>query len=70
MSLALKAETPAAIEKRIDALLQQMTLQEKLGQISQSTSMQNPISEEIKRQIRAAPSSRSRSVSRPVGIVS
>jgi beta-glucosidase len=53
MSLALKAETPAAIEKRIDALLQQMTLQEKLGQISQSTSMQNPISEEIKRQIRA-----------------
>lgn len=40
------------IEKRIDALLAKMTLQEKIGQMSQSTSMQTPLSEDIKQQIR------------------
>ena len=54
MSLAQLAypATPD-IEKRIDALLGRMTLQEKLGQMSQSTSMQTPISEDIKQQIRS-----------------
>lgn len=41
------------IEKRIDTLIGQMTLEEKLGQMSQSTSMTSPISDEIKREIRA-----------------
>jgi beta-glucosidase len=52
MSYALQAESPAEVEKRIDALLRSMTLAEKLGQMSQATSMQNPISADIKRQIR------------------
>lgn len=41
------------IEKRVDALLKQMTVEEKLGQMSQSTAMASPISDEIKQQIRA-----------------
>ena len=36
------------IEKRIDALLARMTLEEKLGQMSQSTAMQTPLSNELK----------------------
>ncbi|MEX2260901.1 MAG: glycoside hydrolase family 3 N-terminal domain-containing protein [Bryobacteraceae bacterium] len=52
MSLALQANPPAEIEKRIDALLGRMTLQEKLGQMSQSTSLQAPLSGEIRQQIR------------------
>ncbi len=46
--------TPATpeIERRIDALLGRMTLEEKLGQMSQSTSMQTPLSDELKQQIR------------------
>lgn len=45
------AATPE-IEKRIDALLGRMTLEEKLGQMSQSTSMQTPLSDDLKQQIR------------------
>ena len=41
------------IEKRIDALLKRMTLEEKLGQLSQSTAMATPITDEIKQQIHA-----------------
>lgn len=52
MTLALQTSLPADIEKRIDALLARMTLEEKLGQMSQATSMRNPIPEEIKQQIR------------------
>jgi beta-glucosidase len=52
MVLVLHASPSAEIEKRIDALIARMTLQEKLGQVSQSTSMQAPISDEIKQQIR------------------
>ncbi len=53
MSLAeLATPAPPDTEKRIDALLARMTLEEKLGQMSQSTSMQTPLSEELKRQIR------------------
>src|SRR3954453_22672496 len=46
--------TPATpeTERRIDALLGRMTLEEKLGQMSQSTSMQTPLSDELKQQIR------------------
>ena len=52
MVSALYAIPAPEIEKRIDALLARMTLEEKLGQMSQSTSMQAPLSEEIKQQIR------------------
>src|SRR5689334_17038561 len=45
------AATPDT-EKRIDALLGRMTLEEKLGQMSQSTSMQTPLSDDLKQQIR------------------
>ena len=48
---ALRAP-PADIEARIDALLARMTLDEKVGQMSQSTSMQTPMSERIKQEIR------------------
>ncbi len=48
----LHAAASSEIEKRIDALLARMTLEEKLGQMSQSTSMATPISGEIKQQIR------------------
>jgi beta-glucosidase len=54
MSLAqLATPAPPDTEKRIDALLARMTLEEKLGQMSQSTSMQTPLSEELKGQIRS-----------------
>ncbi len=49
---ALFAATPADIDRRIDDLLKRMTLEEKLGQMSQSTSMNTPISDEIKNEIR------------------
>ena len=52
MAVFLQALPPAEVDKRIDVLLARMTLEEKLGQMSQSTSMQIPISEEIKQQIR------------------
>lgn len=41
------------IEHRIDALLKRMTLEEKLGQMSQSTDLAAPITDKIKQQIRA-----------------
>lgn len=49
----LSAAPQEGIEKRIDSLLRRMTLEEKLGQMSQSTEMASPITDEIKRQIRA-----------------
>jgi beta-glucosidase len=52
MTAALEAATVPEIEKRIDALLAHMTLEEKLGQMSQSSSLATPISGEIKQQIR------------------
>jgi len=52
LSLPLVAATPAEIEQRIDALLAQMTLDEKIGQMSQSTSLQSPLSEQNKAEIR------------------
>lgn len=52
MAVALHAFPPAEVEKRVDALLSRMTLDEKLGQMSQSTAMRDPISDEIKQEIR------------------
>jgi beta-glucosidase len=49
----LRAQPPADIERRVDALLARMTLDEKIGQMSQSTSMKTPVSEQIKAEIRA-----------------
>ncbi len=49
----LSIASAQSIEQRIDGLLQKMTLDEKLGQMSQSTSLATPPSVEIKEQIRA-----------------
>jgi hypothetical protein len=48
----LRAATPQEIERRIDELVARMTLTEKLGQMSQSSNMQAPLSDAIKEQIR------------------
>jgi beta-glucosidase len=48
----LGAAPPPDIEQRISALLARMTLDEKLGQMSQATSMRSPISDQIKDEIR------------------
>lgn len=47
------ATTEAEIDKKINALLTRMTLDEKIGQMSQSTSLATPLSESIKAEIRA-----------------
>jgi beta-glucosidase len=52
MSLTLPAAPPPDLEQRINALLQKMTLDEKLGQMSQATSLQSPLSEQNKAEIR------------------
>jgi beta-glucosidase len=49
---ALPAFSQPAVESRIDALIARMTLEEKLGQMSQSTSM-NTLTDAIKAEIRA-----------------
>src|SRR5581483_9907109 len=41
-----------SIEQRIDSLVSRMTLDEKIGQMSQSTSMATPLAESIKTEIR------------------
>jgi beta-glucosidase len=43
---------PADIERRIDDLMARMTLAEKVGQMSQSTSMSSPLSDQLKAEIR------------------
>jgi beta-glucosidase len=48
-----RAATDAEIEDRINALIGRMTIEEKLGQMSQSTSLATPLSDQIKEQIRA-----------------
>jgi beta-glucosidase len=50
---ALAAGAQTGVEKRVDALLARMTLEEKLGQMSQSTAMAAPLSDKIKGEIRA-----------------
>jgi len=49
---AFGAPPEAEIEQRVNALLARMTLDEKIGQMSQSTSLATPLSDEIKQQIR------------------
>lgn len=53
MSSAFSATPDAEIEQRVRELLSRMTLDEKIGQMSQSTSMAAPLSESIKQDIRA-----------------
>ena len=43
---------PPDVEQRVNALLARMTLDEKIGQMSQSTSLQPPLTDQIKDQIR------------------
>ncbi len=50
LSFALRA---AEFDQRIEALLARMTLDEKIGQMSQSTSLATPLSQEIKEEIRS-----------------
>src|SRR5262245_36921223 len=52
MAAALEAATPPSFDNRISTLLARMTLEEKIGQMSQSTSMRTPLSGEIKEEIR------------------
>jgi len=51
-AVILPAATSADIEVRITSVLARMTLDEKIGQMSQSTSMTTPLSEQIKNEIR------------------
>jgi beta-glucosidase len=53
MSYSMQAAPPADMEARIDALLTKMTIEEKLGQMSQGNGLQSPLSEQNKREIRA-----------------
>ena len=46
-------QPPPNVESRVEALLARMTLDEKIGQMSQSTAMATPISDGIKAEIRA-----------------
>ena len=54
LSVELLAAQPysGGIEQKVSALLARMTLDEKIGQMSQSTSMATPLSEAIKQEIR------------------
>lgn len=49
----LRAQPPSGVENRVEALLSRMTLDEKIGQMSQSTSMASPLADGIKAEIRA-----------------
>lgn len=49
----VEAAPPPDLERRVNELLSRMTLEEKLGQMSQSTDMRTPISDQIKAQIRS-----------------
>ncbi len=51
-SMTLQA-APSDMELRINALIARMTLDEKIGQMSQSTDMRIPLSDSIKQEIRA-----------------
>ena len=52
-SLALHGASPADVEKRIDALLAKMTIDEKIGQMSQATSLESLLSEKNRAEIRS-----------------
>jgi beta-glucosidase len=48
----LHGASPPDIEARVNALLARMTLEEKIGQMSQSTSLQAPLTDQLKAEIR------------------
>jgi len=52
LGAGLHGAGPPDIEQRVNALLARMTLDEKIGQMSQSTSLQPPLTDQIKDQIR------------------
>ncbi len=52
VAIVLEAAVPADLEVRISRLLARMTLDEKIGQMSQSTSIKTPLSDQIKDEIR------------------
>ncbi len=49
----LRADAPLDVESRVNALVARMTLDEKIGQMSQSTGMRSPLAERLKQEIRA-----------------
>ena len=49
---AFGATSEAEIERKINALISRMTLEEKIGQMSQSTSLTTPLSDSMKEEIR------------------
>jgi beta-glucosidase len=51
-SAVLQAAAPGDLEQRLNALLARMTLEEKLGQMSQAGSMRSPLSDQNKEEIR------------------
>ena len=53
LAAVLLAQSQTNVEGRVEALLARMTLDDKIGQMSQSTAMATPISEGIKAEIRA-----------------
>ena len=53
VAITLRAAPPGDVEARIASLLARMTLDEKIGQMSQSTSMTTPLSGQIKAEIRS-----------------
>ena len=52
MTNPMQAAPPTDLEVRIDALVAKMTIEEKLGQMSQATGLQTPLSERNKEEIR------------------
>jgi beta-glucosidase len=52
MAVVLPAFQTSDVDQRIETLLARMTIEEKLGQMSQSTARRGPMSDEIKHQIR------------------
>ena len=52
LATVLRAQPGSNVEGRVEALLARMTLDEKIGQMSQSTAMATPLSEAIKTEIR------------------
>jgi beta-glucosidase len=49
----LLAQPQTNVENRVESLLARMTIDDKIGQMSQSTAMATPISDGIKAEIRA-----------------
>jgi len=52
VAVTLRAAPAGDVESRVASLLARMTLDEKIGQMSQSTSMSTPLSDQIKAEIR------------------